>query len=233
MTAQLPLFPLSSALFPGVDLPLQVFEPRYRALVAALLDLPADDIRQFGIVQLRSGHEAGQTPPRSALGDFGTAAVITTVRQLPDGRYSLHTRGHRRFRLHTIGLSPGGYLVGEIDWLTDEPDQPSSMTTTTLHGLFTRYVETVAQLTGDLTGAHALAQTPMPSTADELVALVAGVALMDYSQRQDFLALPSTAARTRAEIVWLRREIRLVNELRAVPATPGLLRGLLAAESER
>ncbi|MGH3417176.1 MAG: LON peptidase substrate-binding domain-containing protein, partial [Actinocrinis sp.] len=48
MAATLPLFPLGSVLFPGVVLPLHIFEPRYRRMVSDLRELPDGDARQFG-----------------------------------------------------------------------------------------------------------------------------------------------------------------------------------------
>ncbi|WP_431984560.1 LON peptidase substrate-binding domain-containing protein [Streptomyces qinglanensis] len=57
MTTALPLFPLNSVLFPGLVLPLNIFEPRYRALMRDLLALPEDAPRRFGVVAIRDGRE--------------------------------------------------------------------------------------------------------------------------------------------------------------------------------
>lgn len=57
MTTALPLFPLNSVLFPGLVLPLNIFEPRYRALMRDLLALPEDTPRRFGVVAIRDGRE--------------------------------------------------------------------------------------------------------------------------------------------------------------------------------
>nr|MBA3798384.1 LON peptidase substrate-binding domain-containing protein [Geodermatophilaceae bacterium] len=51
----IPLFPLGSPLFPGMVLPLHVFEERYRLLIEDLLALPADSVRRFGVVAIRQG----------------------------------------------------------------------------------------------------------------------------------------------------------------------------------
>ena len=59
MATRLPLFPLSTVLVPGLVLPLHVFEPRYRILVQALLELPEGAERRFGVVAIRSGREVG------------------------------------------------------------------------------------------------------------------------------------------------------------------------------
>lgn len=63
MTTALPLFPLNSVLFPGLVLPLNIFEPRYRALMRDLLKIPEDTPRRFGVVAIRDGREVAQTFP--------------------------------------------------------------------------------------------------------------------------------------------------------------------------
>lgn len=61
MTTALPLFPLNSVLFPGLVLPLNIFEARYRALMRDLLELPEDAPRRFGVVAIRDGREVAPT----------------------------------------------------------------------------------------------------------------------------------------------------------------------------
>ncbi|MGH3326037.1 MAG: LON peptidase substrate-binding domain-containing protein, partial [Streptomyces sp.] len=61
MTTALPLFPLNSVLFPGLVLPLNIFEQRYRALMRDLLAIPEDTPRRFGVVAIRDGRETAQT----------------------------------------------------------------------------------------------------------------------------------------------------------------------------
>ena len=57
MSESLPMFPLSTVLFPGMRLPLHIFEPRYRQLVADLLEEP--EPRRFGVIAIRKGKETG------------------------------------------------------------------------------------------------------------------------------------------------------------------------------
>lgn len=61
MTTALPLFPLNTVLFPGLVLPLNIFEQRYRALMRDLLDMPEDAPRRFGVVAIRDGREVAPT----------------------------------------------------------------------------------------------------------------------------------------------------------------------------
>src|SRR5947208_3627011 len=76
----IPLFPLGTPLFPGIVLPLQIFEPRYRRLVAELSALPADSPRRFfGVVAIRQGWEVERVAPAAALSDVGCTARLPTV----------------------------------------------------------------------------------------------------------------------------------------------------------
>jgi Lon protease-like protein len=99
-TQRLAMFPLSTVLFPGAELPLRIFEPRYLALTA---DCLGGD-RQFGVVMISRGRETGGGDERV---DTGTVARIDRGTQLPDNRLLLETRGIRRVRVH--------------EWLLDDP----------------------------------------------------------------------------------------------------------------
>ncbi|MCE7082005.1 LON peptidase substrate-binding domain-containing protein [Streptomyces sp. ST2-7A] len=76
-TTRLPLFPLHAVLFPGLVMPLNVFEPRYRALVSDLLRMPEDGPRPFGVVAIREGYEVAP-PGRGLPGEPG--AGVSDVR---------------------------------------------------------------------------------------------------------------------------------------------------------
>jgi len=118
----IPLFPLGTPLFPGVVLPLQIFEPRYRRLVQDLLALPeAGDRRFFGVVAIRQGWEVEAIAPAAALYDIGCTARVQAVRPQPDGGFRVVTVGGERFRLLdvVVGDDPP-YLQGEIEWLDEE-----------------------------------------------------------------------------------------------------------------
>jgi Lon protease-like protein len=118
----IPLFPLGTPLFPGVVLPLQVFEPRYRRLMHDLLAHPeAGDRRFFGVVAIRQGWEVEKVAPAEALYDVGCVARVQAVRQRADGGFRIVTVGGQRFRLLdvVVGEDPP-YLQGRVEWLADE-----------------------------------------------------------------------------------------------------------------
>ncbi len=95
MSDLLPLFPLPNVvLFPNVFLPLHIFEPRYREMVA---DAVASD-RMIGMALLRPGWDRDYegSPPVYPVGCSG---VITHVEALADGRFNIVLRGLERFRI--------------------------------------------------------------------------------------------------------------------------------------
>ncbi len=95
MSDLLPLFPLPNVvLFPNVFLPLHIFEPRYRDMVA---DALASD-RMIGMVLLRPGWDRDYEG-RPAIYSVGCSGVVTHVERLADGRYNLVLRGLERFRI--------------------------------------------------------------------------------------------------------------------------------------
>jgi uncharacterized protein len=115
---QLPLFPLGTVLTPGMPLSLHVFEPRYRKLVADLLNDQDPRAPEFGVVALRGGWEVGELQD---LHEVGTAARVTDVLPLADGRCDLSAIGERRFVIEQLDTASRPYLMATVRWLT-EPD---------------------------------------------------------------------------------------------------------------
>ena len=111
---QLPLFPLPNVvLFPGVYLPLHIFEPRYRAMVVDALD----GDRLIGMVLLRPGFEEDYEG-RPPVFDVGCAGVITHHERLQDGRFNIVLQGTERFRIRDEDHSRP-YRVGNVDSLAE------------------------------------------------------------------------------------------------------------------
>lgn len=91
----IPLFPLPNAvLFPNVFLPLHVFEPRYREMVADTLN----GDRIIGMVLLRPGWEADYDG-RPDIYPVGCAGLVTHAERLADGRYNIVLQGMEKFRV--------------------------------------------------------------------------------------------------------------------------------------
>jgi uncharacterized protein len=118
----IPLFPLGTPLFPGIVLPLQIFEPRYRRLMRDLLSHPESaDRRFFGVVAIRQGWEVERIAPAEALYDIGCTARVQAVRRESDGGFRIVTVGGERFRLLEVVVSDDPpYLQAQVEWLSDE-----------------------------------------------------------------------------------------------------------------
>ena len=106
----IPIFPLPSVvLFPNVLLPLHIFEPRYRQMLA---DALAGD-RVIGMVLLQAGWE-GQQDERPGVFPIGCAGIITHVEPLPDGRSNIVLRGLTKFRIQgEDGSKP--YRIAQVE----------------------------------------------------------------------------------------------------------------------
>ena len=220
----LPVFPLSTVLFPGLVLPLHIFEERYRTLVRRLVALPDEGPHEFGVVTLRRGSEVqtlpeGDEPPASEtpvtteqLYDVGCTAELRQVTELPDGRFDIVTVGRRRFKLLGVEVGAEPYLTAEVEWLPDEEesaDEVAELLAPRVLAAFRTYLELLRP------AAEVLDQVPDDPTV--LSHLVAATAQLTTDERQLLLAAPDTAGRLRAELKLLNREAGLLARVRAVP----------------
>jgi Lon protease-like protein len=218
MAATLPLFPLGSVLFPGVVLPLHIFEPRYRRMIDDLRELPEQEPREFGVVAIRDGREVGPDAVESVY-DVGCAARISALEAHEDGRYSLVTTGTQRFRLLGVDTS-GPYLRGEVDFLQENAGPGADALRTSSTALLLGYQRALASLRGVKAG-------PIPELPDDptiLSYLIAAAMVLDLRDKQRLLATPDTTARLKREQALLRRETLLIKELRTLPAVDLLRR---------
>lgn len=214
MADELPLFPLGhTVLFPGVVLPLHVFEERYRELVRTLAAQEDPGPRRFGVVAIRQGWEVGADAVR-ALHEVGCAAELRRVSRYPDGRFDIVTVGSDRFRLLEVDHAVRPYLVGRVEWLPGDPADS---------GEATLLAAGVGVLFGEYAGAAAglRASPPEPFEPPEdpslLSYLVASSAVLTLEDRQALLEAGTAAARLRAELRLLKRETTMVRRLRALP----------------
>lgn len=215
----IPLFPLATPLFPGIGLPLVIFEPRYRRLLQDLLARPEDG-RFFGVVAIRQGWEVEEVSPAQALYDVGCTARLGDVRLQPDGRFRVATTGERRFRvLDVVVAEEPPYLRAAVEWLPEEDDADG---VGAVRELFVEYVGAVAALqAGAAPEAGAQTEKQLGDVGEDpraLSYLVASAALLPTDDRQALLAAPGTRGRLSAELRLLRRELTLLRTLRAVPA---------------
>jgi Lon protease-like protein len=217
VTERLPLFPLSTVLFPGLQLPLHIFEERYRQLIHDLTTGPVKP-PAFGVIAIRSGREAGQERP--ALYDVGCTAVLRQVEPLPDGRFDVLSIGTRRFRLHDVDAS-GLYLVGDVEYLDEEPGEDAVVTARATAAAYLDYVDRLLSSAGQAPRTN----RDLPTDAVLLSYLVAAAMVLDLRDKQQLLEAPDAAARLRAELALLRRERQLLAHFPSLPGTDLIGRG--------
>ena len=211
MSETLPLFPLGTVLYPGLVLPLNIFEERYRQLVRDLLDGP--EPQRFGVIAIRKGRETG-VDGISALHQIGCIASLREVDEQDDGRFHLVTVGTQRFRLASLDDSRP-YLQGEVDLLAEEvgDEAAAGLAAQAVQRGFRGYVEALA--------SRESVEVTVPELPDEpllLSYLVAASMILDLSVRQDLLAEPDAERRLGAERALLARETTMLRSLTATPA---------------
>ncbi|WP_329179819.1 LON peptidase substrate-binding domain-containing protein [Streptomyces sp. NBC_01477] len=228
MTDRIPLFPLGATLFPGLVLPLNVFEERYRALVADLLALPEDAPRRFGVITIKNGQEVAPTGqegrssgPAAGLGDdplaalhtIGCIADATGIAERDDGGYELVATGLLRFKLLSLDTE-GPYLTAEIEEIPEDPGGGAGALASEVTRVFGTYQKRLA-------GARERTLAPgqeFPDDPTVLSYLVAAALIAETPVKQTLLEQPDSAARLAAELRLLRRETAVIDKLPSLPA---------------
>ncbi len=200
-TLGIPLFPLNVVLFPGMALPLHIFEDRYRRMIADCLE----GNRQIGVILAKP--EPGGI---STAYSIGTSALITHVDERDDGTMDVLTAGLDRFRvLHLLHTEP--YLVGRIEWFPLERTGAPEVArlATKLKAPFVRYLRLVSEVLGT---TIQIESAPRDST--DLAYLMAIALQVSMEEKQELLSIPSLPALLRREGLILSREEILLSRMR-------------------
>ncbi len=124
------LFPLNLVLFPGTRLPLHIFEPRYRTLIAECLERGS----RFGVNLIEHGH----------LFPVGCLARVTTLTQkYSDGRMDIVIEGTDRFRLLNVHDGDHPYVEGDVEVIVDEPIAIDPSLVSDCSGLYNQIIQLV------------------------------------------------------------------------------------------
>ncbi len=181
---ELPLFPLPEVvLFPGIPLPLHIFEFRYRIMMNTILQSD----RRFGVLMV--------DPMDGKVATVGCCAEVIYHERTPDDRMYIKTIGQQRFRiLDYVREKP--YYIGLVEWIEDEPTERD------LHGLMTdvdQLLRDVVQLSVKLTGQEIELPDDIPNSPIELSYWVAGNLKGVAREQQSLLEMQSTATRLERE----------------------------------
>lgn len=233
-TARLPLFPLNTVLFPGLVLPLNIFEERYRAMMRELLKTDESEPRRFAVVAIRDGREvapsapgmpdptallergpaAGFGPdPIQAFHRVGCIADAATIRERADGSFEVLATGTTRVKLLSVDAS-GPFLTAELEEI---PEDPGDGAGTLAQGVLRAFRSYQKRLAGARerslsTGAE------LPDEPSVVSYLVAAAAVLDIPAKQRLLQAPDTATRLREELKLLRAETAMIRHLPSLPA---------------
>ncbi len=233
-TVRLPLFPLNSVLFPGLVLPLNVFEERYRAMMRELLKTDESEPRRFAVVAIRDGREVAPTSPglpdptavveRGPAAGFGTdplqafhrvgcIADAATVRERPDGTFEVLATGTTRVRLLSVDAD-GPYLTAELEEIPEAAGDGAEALAEGVLRAFRAYQQRLAgaRERSLSTGAE------LPDEPSVVSYLVAAAAVLDTPAKQRLLQAPDTATRLREELALLRSETAVLRHLPSLPA---------------
>jgi Lon protease-like protein len=178
----LPLFPLELVLLPGVPLPLHIFEPRYKEMIAECLEQK----KPFGVVRASS----------EGVADIGcTAEIMSVTKKYDDGRMDILTRGVDRFEVIHVN-DDRAFLQAEISVVRDEDGNESGKPAAEKVKQAVRLHAEIAKLAGT-----------EPSGPDEhasnLSFLLAGSLPLDLDFKQNLLSTLSEAKRLEAVVGYL------------------------------
>ncbi|GAA4805885.1 LON peptidase substrate-binding domain-containing protein [Nocardioides caeni] len=205
------MFPLNSVLFPGVSIPLRVFEDRYRSLVHHLLRIEDPAERLFGSVAIREGYEVGDHGNQS-LFRVGVRMQLTDVEAHSDGTFDIVAVGRDRIRLER--LRPGEtFPVGEVAILGESADDVPAEVIDRARATFVAYRHLVREISSDPLEGE------LPSDPDFLAWTLAACSPLPLAERQELLEAPDAAQRLMLVTDLLRTELHAMNVIPSLPAT--------------
>ena len=200
MTFEIPIFPLNVVLFPGMQLPLHIFEQRYCTMIARCLEAENFGVeRAFGVAMMLSGREGESVFPT----DIGCLAHIAQIATLPDGRYNLLATGQRRFVIRSL-REEDEYFVGTVEWLEDEGEgEFAEDEAKRTRGALESYMRATAENSGAL--SPDMMQLEIPISPYDLSMWVAALLPLPPQEKQPLLEITSTTQRLQREYSLLKR----------------------------
>ena len=199
---EMPLFTLNVVLFPGMALPLHIFEPRYREMINRCLD----ENLAFGVVLIKEGSEVGGDAQPHRV---GTAARIVQVDRQPDGRMNIQVVGTRRFLIETLSRDRP-YLTGRVRRfpVTDGDTKLAMERAHQVRPKIMRYVELLTKATG-----VQLKLDRLPEDATSLAFLTAITLQAPPEDKHRLLALPGVPQLLELGNYFLGRELQLLEHM--------------------
>jgi Lon protease-like protein len=206
------MFPLNTVLFPGVSVPLRVFEDRYRALVHTLLRIDDPAERLFGSVAIREGYEVGERGGQS-VHRIGCLLQLTDVERHDDGTFDIVAVGRGRLRLESMEAS-GPFLSGTVAVLEDREEPVDPELALSARDIFDRYRTALSEIHGE-----EVLEGNLPQDPTYLSWSLAATCLLTMPDRQSLLEAENAAIRLGMLIGMLREELGAIAAIPSLPAT--------------
>ena len=183
---ELPLFPLPVVLFPGMPMPLHIFEPRYRKLLA---DIRAGD-NLFGLSYFDPGSSETDVPP---AGHIGCVAEITETQALPDGRSNVLAVGVVRYQVEAYIERGDPYMVVRANYFEDDAEDTEALAARSreVAAMFMRVANAIRVINDERGNLPDISDTD----PQKLSFLVAAAMEIEVQTKQELLELRSTSER--------------------------------------
>ena len=201
--SELPIFPLALVLFPGVPLPLHIFEPRYRQM---LIDVRAGN-SLFGVSYFDASTSEKEVP---AAGHVGCVAEVTETQPMPDGRSNILTVGIIRYQIEEYLERDEPYLLARVSYFEDEEEDAGLLSESArdVAETFTRIARAVRTINDERANLPDISDTE----PQRLSFLVAAAMEVDTDVKQNLLELRSTSERLQRLREMLRRAVSSYEE---------------------
>jgi Lon protease-like protein len=205
MNMNIPLFPLNVVLFPGMMLPLHIFEERYKMMINECLT-KGDP---FGVVlSKRQQPVLTGTLYHEEIYEVGTTARITAIEHLKDGRMNLIAVGQERFIIQDVWSSRDDFLMGRVTPFpvqTEENQTQIGMVSNILRPMVRRYIDHLADASGE-----DLSNAVLPNDPTAL-AFLAGTAMQGpLTDKQKLLSARSLLTLLVQTVTLLDREDQIL-----------------------
>jgi ATP-dependent Lon protease len=183
---ELPIFPLPVVLFPGMPMPLHIFEPRYRQMLA---DIRAGD-NLFGLSYFDAGSSDKDVPP---AGHIGCVAEVTETQALPDGRSNVLAVGVVRYQVESYIERGDSYLVVRANYFEDDEEDDSLLTEKSreVAAMFMRVANSIRIINDERGNLPDISDTD----PQRLSFLVAAAMEIEVETKQELLELRSSSER--------------------------------------
>jgi Lon protease-like protein len=199
-TKTIPLFPLGLVLVPQMDLPLHIFEERYKLMIRECLEGGTE----FGVVL----HEGSGFHPVGC-----TARVVEVLKRYDDGRVDILTCGEHRFRILQV-FQDKPYLEALVDFFDDEPEE----TTPELEACARKGIELIRQLSEMMDQPQSIELEEMHDLKG-VSYLLAGNPGFQPREKQEFIEMTSTRSRLQKSLKAMEKtldRLRLTEEIEKI-----------------